>query len=195
MRPRGPIRHATGGFCQVARLLCLHVTADLARAESLIAITPDYPEPGVLFRDISPMLADPAALRDVCEALIAPFRGQFDIVGGIEARGFLLAGYIAAAEGVGMLPIRKAGKLPKPAAAVTYSLEYGTATIEAPGVLREGERVLLVDDVLATGGTIGAAKEIIAQLGAVVTGSAVILELEGLGGRAVAGDVHTVFTA
>lgn len=170
-------------------------TSDLARAESLIAETPDYPEPGVLFRDISPMFADPAAMRVVIDALVGPFRGQFDVVGGIEARGFLLAGYVAASEGVGMLPIRKAGKLPVPAAAVTYELEYGTATIEAPGVLRPGERVLLVDDVLATGGTIGAAREIIAQLDATVAGAAVILELEGLGGRALAGDVHTVFTA
>ncbi|WP_221584932.1 adenine phosphoribosyltransferase [Microbacterium sp. G2-8] len=170
-------------------------TPELARAESLIAVTPDYPEPGVLFRDISPLLADPHALRDVCDALIDPFRGQFDVVGGIEARGFLLAGYIAAVTGVGMLPIRKAGKLPQPAAAVTYELEYGTATIEAPGVLAPGERVLLVDDVLATGGTIAAAKEIISQLGAETIGSAVILELEALGGRTHAGDVHTVFTA
>lgn len=172
----------------MARLLCLHVTADLARAESLIAVTPDYPEPGVLFRDISPMLADPAALRDVCEALIAPFRGQFDIVGGIEARGFLLAGYIAAAEGVGMLPIRKAGKLPKPAAAVTYSLEYGTATIEAPGVLREGERVLLVDDVLATGGTIAATKELVARCGGISHAVSVLIELSFLPGREAVGE-------
>jgi adenine phosphoribosyltransferase len=162
---------------------------DLSYAESLIAETPDYPEPGVLFRDISPMLADPVALRDVCAAIVEPFAGQFDIVGGIEARGFLLAGYIAATEGVGMLPIRKAGKLPTPAAAVTYKLEYGSATIEAPGVLQPGERVLLVDDVLATGG------EIVAQLGAVTVGSAVILELLGLGGREHVGDIHAVFTA
>ena len=168
---------------------------DLAYAESLIAETPDYPEPGVLFRDISPMLADPAALRDACAAIVEPFKGQFDIVGGIEARGFLLAGYIAATEGVGMLPIRKAGKLPTPAAAVTYNLEYGSATIEAPGVLKPGERVLLVDDVLATGGTIAAAREIVSQLGAVTIGSAVILELLGLGGREHVGDIHTVFTA
>ncbi|WP_110590002.1 adenine phosphoribosyltransferase [Microbacterium suaedae] len=168
---------------------------DLARAESLIALTPDYPEPGVLFRDISPLLADASALRDVCDAMIRPFRGQFDIVGGIEARGFLLAGYIAAAEGVGMLPIRKAGKMPKPAAAASYELEYGTATIEAPGVLEAGTRVLLVDDVLATGGTIAAAKQILSQLGATAIGSSVILELEELGGRARAGGVHAVFTA
>lgn len=166
----------------------------LSRAESLIALTPDYPEPGVLFRDVSPLLADGAALRAVVEAMIAPYEGRFDIVAGIEARGFLLAGYAAALAGVGMLQIRKAGKLPRPAAAVSYGLEYGTATIEAPGVLRPGERVLLLDDVLATGGTLAAAQSLVAELGAVVAGSAVVLELTGLGGRAVAGDAHAVFT-
>ncbi|MGI6879104.1 adenine phosphoribosyltransferase [Microbacterium sp. gxy059] len=169
-------------------------SAELERAESLIAETPDYPEPGVLFRDISPLLADGPALRAVCDAIVRPFRGRFDMVGGIEARGFLLAGYIAAQTGTGVLPIRKAGKLPTPAAAVSYDLEYGTATIEAPGVLDSGARVLLVDDVLATGGTLGAAQEIIRELGAEVVGSAVILELAGLGGRDHAGDVHAVFT-
>jgi adenine phosphoribosyltransferase len=172
------------------------VTDALARAESLIDITPDYPEPGVLFRDISPLLADGDALRTVCEALIEPFRGGFDIVGGIEARGFLLAGYVAAITGVGMLPIRKAGKLPKPAAAVSYALEYGSATIEAPGVLREGERVLLLDDVLATGGTLAAACWLCGGGGAAGPGAAVVLELVDLGGREHAGgDVHTLFTA
>ncbi|GAA4770421.1 adenine phosphoribosyltransferase [Microbacterium gilvum] len=168
----------------------------LARAESLIDLTPDYPEPGVLFRDISPLIADGPALRAVADALVEPFAGRFDIVGGIEARGFLLAGYVAAITGVGMLAIRKAGKLPKPAAAVSYSLEYGTASIEAPGVLQPGERVLLLDDVLATGGTLAAAQQLIRDLGAEVAGSAVVLELTDLGGRAHAGgDVHTVFTA
>lgn len=169
--------------------------AALDRAESLIAQIPDYPEPGVLFRDISPMIADGEAMRAVCRAVAEPFLGTFDIVAGIEARGFLLAGYIAAQTGVGMLPIRKAGKLPRPAAAVSYALEYGTATIEGPDVLRPGERVLLLDDVLATGGTLAAAQRLVADLGAVVAGSAVILELEGLSGREHAGDVHTVFTA
>ncbi|WP_029150199.1 adenine phosphoribosyltransferase [Microbacterium indicum] len=171
------------------------MTTALQRAESLISVTPDYPEPGVMFRDISPLLADAEALRAACDELVRPFAGSFDIVGGIEARGFLLAGFIAAATGVGVLPIRKAGKLPEPAAAVSYALEYGTATIEAPGVLEPGERVLLVDDVLATGGTIAAAREIIEKLGAETVGAAAILELDGLDGRAHAGDVHTLFHA
>lgn len=167
---------------------------DLERAQALIASIPDYPKPGVNFRDISPLLADGAAMRAVTEALIAPFEGQFDIVGGLEARGFLFAGTIATMTGVGILPIRKAGKLPKPAAAVSYSLEYGTATIEGPDVLKEGERVLLVDDILATGGTLTAAQALVADLGAEVIGSAVVLELADLGGRSLTGDVHTVFT-
>ncbi|MGO1770540.1 MAG: adenine phosphoribosyltransferase [Microbacterium sp.] len=170
-------------------------TAALERAENLISQIPDYPEPGVLFRDISPLIADGDAMRAVCDAIVEPFRGSFDIVGGIEARGFLLAGYIAAQTGVGMLAIRKAGKLPRPAAAVSYALEYGTATIEAPDVLTPGERVLLLDDVLATGGTLAAAKQLVGDLGAEVVGSAVILELIGLGGREHVGDVRTLFTA
>lgn len=166
---------------------------DLERAKTLITSIPDYPEPGVNFRDISPLLADGAAMRAVTEALIAPFEGQFDIVGGLEARGFLFAGTIAAMTGVGILPIRKAGKLPRPAAAVSYSLEYGTATIEGPDVLKEGERVLLVDDILATGGTLSAAQALVKELGAEVVGSAVVLELTALGGRSLTGEVHTVF--
>jgi adenine phosphoribosyltransferase len=167
---------------------------ELDRAKSLITSIPDHPEPGVNFRDISPLIADGPALRAVTEALIAPFAGQFDFVGGLEARGFLFAGTIAAMTGVGILPIRKAGKLPKPAAAASYSLEYGTATIEAPDVLGEGARVLLVDDILATGGTLSAAQALVADLGAEVIGSAVVLELTGLGGREHAGEVHALFS-
>ncbi|MGC2940837.1 MULTISPECIES: adenine phosphoribosyltransferase [unclassified Brevibacterium] len=166
---------------------------ELDRAKALITSIPDYPEPGVNFRDISPLIADGPALRAVTEALIAPFEGTFDIVGGLEARGFLFAGTIAAMTGVGILPIRKAGKLPKPAAAVSYSLEYGTATIEGPDVLEEGERVLLIDDILATGGTLAAAQSVVTDLGATVVGSAVVLELTDLGGRKRTGEVHTLF--
>ncbi|TNM54452.1 adenine phosphoribosyltransferase [Brevibacterium sediminis] len=167
--------------------------SDLGRAQSLITSIPDYPEPGVVFRDISPLLADGPAMRAVTEALIEPFAGQFDIVGGLEARGFLFAGAISAMTGVGILPIRKAGKLPRPAAAVSYTLEYGPATIEGPDVLKEGERVLLIDDILATGGTLTAAQSLVADLGAEVIGSAVVLELTALGGREHTGEVHTLF--
>ena len=168
-------------------------TAELSRAKSLITSIPDYPEPGVIFRDISPLLADGPAMRAVTEALIEPFAGQFDIVGGLEARGFLFAGAISTMTGAGILPIRKAGKLPRPAAAVSYTLEYGTATIEGPDVLKEGERVLLIDDILATGGTLTAAQALVRDLGAEVVGSAVVLELTALGGREHTGEVHTLF--
>lgn len=167
--------------------------SDLSRAQSLITSIPGYPEPGVVFRDISPLLADGPAMRAVTEALIEPFAGQFDIVGGLEARGFLFAGAISAMTGVGILPIRKAGKLPRPAAAVSYTLEYGTATIEGPDVLKKGERVLLIDDILATGGTLTAAQSLVTDLGAEVIGSAVVLELTALGGREHTGEVHTLF--
>jgi len=167
----------------------------LRRAEQLIRTIPDYPEPGVLFRDITPLLADAAALRATIDAMIEPFAGGFDVVAGIEARGLLLAGAVAIAAGVGLVPIRKAGKLPRPAAAVDYALEYGTATIEAHDDIPEGTRVLLVDDVLATGGTIQAAHTLVAQLSGSVVGTSVLLELEALGGRALVGDVHAVFGA
>tara|TARA_B100002049_G_C16077824_1_gene375870 strand:- start:1 stop:522 length:522 start_codon:yes stop_codon:yes gene_type:complete len=168
-------------------------TAALDRAESLIRTIPDYPSPGIQFRDITPLLADAAALHAVTRALIEPFADGFDVVGGIEARGFLLAGAIAAEAGVGLVPIRKAGKLPRPAASVSYALEYGEAAIEAHDDLAPGTRILLVDDVLATGGTIAAARELMTTLGAEVIGTTVLLELEGLNGRAVAGDVHALF--
>jgi adenine phosphoribosyltransferase len=167
--------------------------AGLAAAESLIREIPDYPEPGILFRDITPLLADAVALRTTIDALTAPFTGTFDVVAGVEARGFLLAGAVAIASGVGLVPVRKAGKLPRPAASVSYALEYGEATIEVHDDLAPGTRVLLVDDVLATGGTLAAAQKLFASLGVVVVGTAVLMELKGLGGRAMVGEVHTVF--
>ena len=168
---------------------------ELARAESLIRTIADYPEPGVLFRDITPLLADATALRVCVDGIAQPFAGRFDLVAGVEARGFLLAGAIAIAAGVGLVPIRKAGKLPRPAASVAYALEYGTATIEAHDDIRDGARVLLVDDVLATGGTLRAAQELVETLGGTVVGTAVLMELDALGGRAVAGNVHALFQA
>lgn len=167
--------------------------SSLAHAESLIRTIPDYPEPGIQFRDITPLLADAAALRAVIDAMIEPFDGQFDVVAGVEARGFLLAGALAVAADVGLVPIRKAGKLPRPAASVSYALEYGEATVEMHDDLAPGTRVLLVDDVLATGGTIAASHELAARLGVEVIGTTVLMELEALGGRALVGDVHALF--
>lgn len=177
----------------------MNASGPLARAESLITVIPDYPSPGIQFRDITPLLADAAALRAVIDALIAPFAGTFDVVAGVEARGFLLAAAAAIAADTGVVPVRKAGKLPRPAAAVVYALEYGHATIEVHDDLPRGTRVLLVDDVLATGGTLAAAHGLFAAVGARVTGTAVLLELEALGGRQVLSrvepDIHTVFRA
>ncbi len=165
----------------------------LAHAESLIAGIPDFPEPGVLFRDISPLLADAVALRTVVDAVVETFAGRFDVVAGIEARGFMLAGAVAIAAGVGMAPIRKAGKLPRPAASVAYALEYGTAEIEMSADLAPGTRVLLVDDILATGGTLRAGQQLLDELGLQLAGTAVLMELVELGGREVCGPVHSVF--
>lgn len=166
----------------------------LQRAESLIATIPDFPELGILFRDISPLLADAPALRASVDALIEPFAGRFDVVAGIEARGFLLAGAVAIAAGVGMAPIRKAGKLPRPAASVDYALEYGRASIEMSDDLAPGTRVLLVDDILATGGTLHAGHQLLAELDLALAGTAVLMELVDLGGQAACGPVHSVFT-
>lgn len=169
------------------------MSTDLDRAAALIATIPDFPQPGIVFRDISPLLADAEALRIVVDALVEPFAGSFDVVAGVEARGFLLAGAIAVATGTGLVPIRKAGKLPRPAASVTYDLEYGTAAIEMAADLPAGTRVLLVDDVLATGGTLRAARDLLGELGHTVAGTAVLMELDGLGGRDAYGPVHAVF--
>ncbi|MFD5213812.1 adenine phosphoribosyltransferase [Microbacterium sp. NPDC058345] len=166
---------------------------ELARAAALIRSVADYPEPGILFRDITPLLADADALKATTDALLEPFAGTFDVVAGIEARGFILAGAAAIAAGVGLVPIRKAGKLPRPAASVDYALEYGTATIEMHDDLPAGTRILLIDDVLATGGTLAAGVHLVERLGHSVAGISVLFEIDGLGGRDLIGDLHTVF--
>jgi len=172
-------------------------TPDLLRAQALIREIADYPSPGVLFRDITPLLADGPALRATVDALIEPFEGQFDVVAGLEARGFLLASAAAYASGTGLVPVRKAGKLPQPAMSIDYSLEYGTATIEMHADLEPGTRVLVIDDVLATGGTVAATLEMLERLGYPVCGTAVLFEVAGLGGRERVSDhpLHTVFRA
>lgn len=169
--------------------------AALAHAESLIQSFPDYPKPGVLFRDITSLVTDPAALKTTAAALIEPFEGQFDVIAGAEARGFLLAAAAAMLAGTGVLPVRKAGKLPKPAGSVSYDLEYGSATIEANHDLPAGTRVLLVDDALATGGTLAAARKLLEGFDYRVIGTAVMFEVDGLGGREALGDLplHIAF--
>ncbi len=167
----------------------------LERAEALIREIPDYPKPGILFRDITPLLADGPAFKATVEALIEPFEGQYDVIAGIEARGFLFATAAAIVAGKGMVPVRKAGKLPQPAVTIDYALEYGTATIEMHADLEPGTRVLVIDDVLATGGTVAATLNMLEQLGYPVCGTSVLFEIEGLGGRDKISDhpLHTVF--
>ncbi len=159
---------------------------------------PDFPVPGVLFRDLTPVFADPVGFRRMVEGLTVPQDGDpraaalagegggpgFDVVVGVEARGFLLAAAVAIEAGVGVVPVRKAGKLPRAAVSADYALEYGTATLELHAdALRPGQRVLVIDDVLATGGTLAAAVALVEQLGAVVTAVSVVIELAALGGR------------
>ncbi len=146
---------------------------------------PDFPEPGVLFRDITPLLANGPAFHELIGILADRYRGRIDAVAGLESRGFILAAPLATTLGIGMLTVRKAGKLPGPVIGVDYSLEYGTARMEArPDSVRDGDRVLIVDDVLATGGTASASVQLLRECGAEVVGVTVLLELEKLGGRA-----------
>lgn len=145
---------------------------------------PDYPEPGVLFRDITPLLAHGPVFADVIKTLADHYRGSIDAVAGLESRGFILAAPMAVELGIGMITVRKAGKLPPPVIGVSYELEYGSARLEVrPETIVPGERILIVDDVLATGGTAKAAIDLIAQSGGTVTGLAILMELLGLGGR------------
>jgi adenine phosphoribosyltransferase len=161
--------------------------------DALTILVPDFPQPGIVFRDLSPVFADGAAFRQVTDALLEPFAGRVDAVAGVEARGFILAAAAAYALGTGVLLIRKAGKLPRETLAESYALEYGEATLEVhQGELPAGSRVLILDDVLATGGTLRAAKSLVERAGWSVAGIAVVLELEALGGRAGLGDVHAL---
>ena len=151
---------------------------------------PDYPQPGVLFKDITPLLGDDAAFGDVIEAMAALF-GPVDKVVGIEARGFILAAPVAYEIRAGFVPVRKQGKLPSAAFAEEYQLEYGTATLEVhQDAFEPGERVLIVDDVLATGGTARATASLIRRAGAQVVGVAVLMELSFLKGREAIPDLE-----
>ncbi|WP_229051169.1 adenine phosphoribosyltransferase [Aeromicrobium sp. Leaf350] len=159
-----------------------HDLADLV--DATVPAVPDWPEPGVLFRDISPLLADPQAFGTVAEAMAAA-SGDVDLVLGVEARGFLFGLAVAERLQRGFVPVRKAGKLPGRTESVSYDLEYGSATIEVPaGAVAAGQRVVVVDDVLATGGTLAATIELARRCGAEVVGAVVLIEIEALGGRA-----------
>lgn len=158
------------------------------RILQVVRTVADYPTPGVQFKDITPLLADPAAFGEVVEAFAAPMRGKVDLVVGIEARGFILATPVALALGAGFVPVRKAGKLPHTTIGRSYQLEYGTAEVELhTDAVVPGQRVLVVDDVLATGGTAAAACDLVEQLGGHVVEVAMLMELGFLDGRAKLG--------
>lgn len=158
----------------------MHAFADLVRA------VPDFPKPGVLFRDITPLLADARGFADCIAALAEPWHGAgVQAVCGIEARGFIFGAALAQKLHAGFVPLRKPGKLPPPVVTVDYQLEYGSDRLQVQaGAIGPGERVLLVDDVLATGGTLVAAAALVGKLGAELLGASVVIELPALQGRA-----------
>ncbi len=157
----------------------------LERLRSLIRDVPDFPQPGIVFKDITPLLADENAFSSVIDLIVVHYgRGSIDKVVGIEARGFILASPVAYHFSAGFVPVRKAGKLPWDSEAEEYALEYGTATLEVhKDAISPGERVLIVDDVLATGGTARATAQLVERLGGKVVGIACLIELSFLNGR------------
>jgi adenine phosphoribosyltransferase len=160
-------------------------TDDLAaRCAGLVRDVADYPHAGIRFKDITPLLADGEAFGQVVEHIARSAGAGVDLVAGMEARGFILGAPVAAALGAGFVPVRKAGKLPGPVLAASYELEYGTASVEVhPETIPAGARVLVVDDVLATGGTASATARLIEEAGGVVVGLSFLLELTFLAGR------------
>lgn len=168
---------------------------NIDQIKALIRDVPDFPEPGIVFRDITPVLADPIAFSTIIDLIVVHFgRGNVDKVVGIEARGFILAAPVAYHFGAGVVPVRKKGKLPADTIDEEYSLEYGSATLEIHrDAVTPGERVLVVDDVLATGGTARAAASLVERIGGKVSGISCLIELDALGGREkIAG--HELFT-
>jgi len=157
----------------------------MERLKAKIRDIPDFPKPGILFKDITPLMQDPAALRLAVHQLLHPFLGQdITAVAGMEARGFIFGALVAWELGVGFVPLRKPGKLPYDVQSVAYDLEYGSAALEAHiDALGAGDRVLLIDDLLATGGTAKASCELIENLGAEIVACAFVVELDFLQGR------------
>ncbi|MEB2343194.1 MAG: adenine phosphoribosyltransferase [Deltaproteobacteria bacterium] len=162
---------------------------DAVDLRAFVRDVPDFPKPGILFRDVTPLLADARALAAAVHGLVEPFRGRgVQKVLGIESRGFVFGPPVALALEAGFVLVRKAGKLPWKTRRVTYDLEYGSDTVEMhEDALRPGERVLVVDDLIATGGTAAAAVQLAREAGAEVVGCSFLVELTALGGRAQLG--------
>ncbi len=162
------------------------MAADDFDLKTLVRTIPDYPKAGIMFRDITTLIGHADGFRAAVRKLAAPFHNErIDAVAGIEARGFIVGGAVADRLGTGFVPIRKKGKLPWRAIGQDYQLEYGTDIIEMhEDAIREGERVLIVDDLIATGGTVEAAVKLIRRLGGVVAGAAFVIDLPELGGAA-----------
>lgn len=151
----------------------------------LIRDVPDFPKPGIVFKDITPLLNHAQGLAEAVEAMAEPFRGKVDTVLGIESRGFIFGAPVAISLGVGLALVRKPGKLPYDTKAMTYDLEYGTDTLEIhTDAVPKGGRVVLIDDLLATGGTAAAAVDLVRELGAEIVGASFLIELGFLPGRA-----------
>jgi adenine phosphoribosyltransferase len=167
-----------------------------------VADVPDFPQPGVLFKDLSPLFADGPAFHEMIDSIVTHYRDDegaptFDVVVGIEARGFVIAAAVAYSVSLGVVPVRKAGKLPRTVFSASYALEYGEATLEVHAdAFSAGQRVLVVDDVLATGGTAQATLGLVERAGGTVAGLCVVLELAFLGGRQRLTDrtVHALLT-
>jgi len=158
--------------------------ASLERAKGLIRGVPDFPKTGILFRDVTPLLKDHQALKDVITALAVPWRGQVDVVAGMESRGFIFGTALALELGVGFIPIRKKGKLPYKTESIGYGLEYGTDQLEIHvDACTPGQRVLVCDDLIATGGTAQAAAQLIERVSGSVAGFSFVIELTDLKGR------------
>ena len=168
---------------------------DIEQIQRLIRDVPDFPEPGIVYKDITPVLADPIAFSTIIDLIVVHFgRGNVDKVVGIEARGFILAAPVAYHFGAGVVPVRKKGKLPHETIGEEYALEYGTGTLEIHrDAVTPDERVLVVDDVLATGGTARAACSLVERIGGKVCGVACLIELDFLKGRDKVAD-HDLFT-
>jgi adenine phosphoribosyltransferase len=172
------------------------MTEPVQRLKRLIREIENFPKPGILFRDITPLLADPSGIALAVELLANPFRGKnIDLVVGAESRGFIFGTAVACCLSAGFVLVRKPGKLPHKKVSMTYDLEYGTDTLEMheDSIVR-GQRVLIVDDLLATGGTMKACADLVEQIGGKVVGLATLIELSGLRGRdkLTGHEIHTV---